>query len=525
MSPQGQKSKKKKRKGKQLPKTYKSILDRDDTSCLAVVNFFRDGQQTQVLWIATTPFEPPIQSIHYKWRQIGLATYLLAILVKQHTGIGDGNLNDSIICLQASSDRTDPVRSFYLKVGFTSYDLDDNGLSETSPAFQSAVHRIPEAWVFVLKQKMSLFKLYRGSLKVSPAVTVDLTNDVSSPKCTWKTYGYSRFPYKAKSMKTIESFLHSYPILSCLSLGALPLTDRPFLMPERSPSSLFGLILGQSRLSMNESSWLRTDELYFLLAFLNRSQEKQDKCYFHFLGPAITDTLSVLYATFDKVKSGVASDDEKCAHSTNFHAVIKYIDSNSGIMDRKFLIFICNRSTSHWIAVIVINPWVISDPFINKGKGNVSDFDEVSGWLVLDSNHSHYKEKTQDGFQSSLHTKGCASAGVRLFLNICASYQKYECDKLEGNAGDSTLLPYKEPFGEYCVDDDEMNDFPRMYYPFPSIIQQQNSNDCGLCVIANSMAFVLHLREIPFIEGNVTWNTKQGAGYLMSNSNFNLRPF
>ena len=40
MSPQGQKSKKKKRNGKQLPKTYKSILDRDDTSCLAVVNFF-----------------------------------------------------------------------------------------------------------------------------------------------------------------------------------------------------------------------------------------------------------------------------------------------------------------------------------------------------------------------------------------------------------------------------------------------------------------------------------------------------
>jgi hypothetical protein len=102
---------------------------------------------------------------------------------------------------------------------------------------------------------------------------------------------------------------------------------------------------------------------------------------------------------------------------------------------------------------------------------------------------------------------------------------KKEFDKLEGNAGDSTLLPYKEPFGEYSVDDDEMNDFPRMYYPFPSIIQQQNSNDCGLCVIANSMAFVLHLRDITFIEGNVTWNTKQGAGYLMSNSNFNLRPF
>jgi hypothetical protein len=195
--------------------------------------------------------EPPIQSVHHQWRKLGLATYLLSILVKQHTGIGDGKLNESIISLQASSERGNPVRSFYIKLGFTSYDQEDNGLSMLGLSFQNAVTRIPEAWVSPKKQKMSLFWLYGGNLKVVPA-TVNLTMDEPVPKSTWNNYGYARFPYKAESMRTIESFVDDYPILNGLSLGRLPLTDRPF-MPKISPSSLSGLIVGECRSSMNES--------------------------------------------------------------------------------------------------------------------------------------------------------------------------------------------------------------------------------------------------------------------------------
>ena len=53
--------------------------------CLAAVNYFREGQHTQVLWIATTMEKPPEDSIHVVWQGHGLAAYLLCMLVKQHT--------------------------------------------------------------------------------------------------------------------------------------------------------------------------------------------------------------------------------------------------------------------------------------------------------------------------------------------------------------------------------------------------------------------------------------------------------
>jgi hypothetical protein len=63
------------------------------------------------------------------WRKCGLATYLLSIFVKQHTQIRDGSLEESIILMQASIDRQNPVRRFYLNLGLSCYDLPDNGLS------------------------------------------------------------------------------------------------------------------------------------------------------------------------------------------------------------------------------------------------------------------------------------------------------------------------------------------------------------------------------------------------------------
>jgi hypothetical protein len=209
---------KQKKRNQKFHKT-KSILDYECTSCLAVLNYFRDEKQTQVLWLATTLLEPPQESIHVTWRNKGLATYLLSILVKQHTGIGDGSLENSIISLQASMDRENPARRFYLNLGFTDHNLPDNGFSLTSPSFQTNVNAFPELWIPADAQKMSLFKLYKGHLQ-TPHAIVDLTMDVSvSPKkSSWKTYGYSRFPYEAKSMKTIELFAEFCPILNSLSL-------------------------------------------------------------------------------------------------------------------------------------------------------------------------------------------------------------------------------------------------------------------------------------------------------------------
>lgn len=130
-------------------KQCKSIFDVKDTSslhCLAAVNYFQDDTKTQVLWLATTLEAPPVDSIHVVWQKHGLATYLLCMLVKQHTGIS--TIQHSILSLQASHQRNNPVCSFYLKLGFSCHnEFENNGFSQTSKGFQEAVQKFPELWV------------------------------------------------------------------------------------------------------------------------------------------------------------------------------------------------------------------------------------------------------------------------------------------------------------------------------------------------------------------------------------------
>jgi hypothetical protein len=117
----------------------KSILDDKHVSCLAAVTYFRQGTHTQVLWLATTLAQPPVGSIHVVWQKIGLGTYLLCMLVKQHTGISD-NLDHSVLSLQASPKRGSAVRRYYMKLGFISQNCaGDNGFLLTSHGFQNEV--------------------------------------------------------------------------------------------------------------------------------------------------------------------------------------------------------------------------------------------------------------------------------------------------------------------------------------------------------------------------------------------------
>jgi hypothetical protein len=113
----------------------KSILDDKDVSCLAAVNYFQEGTHTQVLWLATTLSKPPVKSIHVVWRKLGLATYLLCMLVKQHTGLNN-NMDHSVLSLQASLKRGTTGHRYYMSLRFIPQSCDgDNGLSLTSPGF------------------------------------------------------------------------------------------------------------------------------------------------------------------------------------------------------------------------------------------------------------------------------------------------------------------------------------------------------------------------------------------------------
>jgi hypothetical protein len=141
---------KRKRNSTKKDHICKSILDVKDTSslhCLAAVNYFTVGQRTVVLWLATTLQKPPVHSIHVTWRKLGLATYVLCMLVKQHTTLD--HIEESEISLQSSQNRKDSARSFYLSLGFQVHDeyVRDNGLSQTHIVFQGNVHKNLELWV------------------------------------------------------------------------------------------------------------------------------------------------------------------------------------------------------------------------------------------------------------------------------------------------------------------------------------------------------------------------------------------
>jgi hypothetical protein len=376
----------------------KSVLDVRDTDkqlhCLAAVNYFREGQHTQVLWLATTMEEPPEDSIHVMWQGRGLATYLLCLLVKQHTGI-EADMKNSILSLQASNERdNDAVVRFYLKVGFICHKgLPDNGLSRTSKGFQDAVKKFPAIWVHAKEQHMSFFCLCQGRLKLLLLKNLPQVDDHSTK--TWKDYQYARFPWQHPSLRRIEQYFDNRPIFQCLSGDPLPLTDRPFIAT-RSPSKIAGTIEGEQRTGMNDHSWLRTDEIQFICALLLRNHESNR--LFHVLGPTITHQISILYKSFQRAKEGTQTEKEKREYENNMDVILKYIDSRLDILQHKFLVFLCNVRHMHWLSVVVVNPFLVLEQEEQQQKENQDTLLEVTdcvgGWCVLNSiQHNKEKEK------------------------------------------------------------------------------------------------------------------------------------
>jgi hypothetical protein len=241
---------------------------------------------TQVLWLATTLEEPPTESIHFMWQKLGLGTYLLCMLVKQHTGIGNGSLEDSVITLQASCESKKAVRSFYLRLKFYSHNESaDNGLSLTGSGFQESVKTYPKVWVPAATEQMSLFNLSEGRL-VLPQMKVDLTSSESPCTQDWKKYQHAKFPCVFPSMKKLEEFFDTRPILNWLSGEALPLTNHVY-SPAKSATAMSGQIIGSCWSSMNRTSWLVTDAIQCLFA-LSMCNQKIEKPYFHVVHPNVT---------------------------------------------------------------------------------------------------------------------------------------------------------------------------------------------------------------------------------------------
>ena len=507
---------------------FKSIFDVEGSSlptCVAAINYHREETHSQVLWLSTTRKAPPSDSSNVIWRKTGLATYLLCMLIKQHTGIGTGMMDHSCLSLQASIDKTEEARNFYVKLGFVSVDESDNGLSETSMGFQEVVKKAPQAWVPATAQAMTLFQLHEGRLQL-PHTAIDLTlSDGGSPLVTnWHTYHYAQFPWSFKSMKNIEACLRTASLLKLLSGESLPSSDRPLLV-RKSLSRLSGTIVGNRRVLLsNFKEWMSTQDILFLFAFLMRNTMSSSSLV-HVLGPGITQHISVLMEEcMEGVVSGDPTPEVKLCYDHNFACVRQYIDSTLDLMQHKFLVFVFNVNSSHWVSVVVVNPYLVFDTYMNdqedscKIDGGVGK-DEISGWCVLDSLGG---VSGTNGFKGTSGTPLEKPYGFRLFLNMCASILK----NIKKNKGQqiTSEFDYEEPFGGYN-DCEGTESFPRLDFKCSSIIQQSNDYDCGLAAVANSMAFIKHLQDVNFSRASMQRLQTNGVSFLLKKQIFSLKPF
>jgi hypothetical protein len=105
----------------------------------------------------------------------------------------------------------------------------------------------------------------------------------------------------------------------------------------------------------------------------------------------------------------------------NLDAIFMYIQSRLDILEHKFLVFLCNTNTNHWVSVVVINPFIVVE--VNKktvtayGSDLCNDEKIMACWCVMNSKNPSAGNVEDSGFQGMAFTKNKATFGVRIFLD------------------------------------------------------------------------------------------------------------
>jgi hypothetical protein len=170
----------------------------------------------------------------------------------------------------------------------------------------------------------------------------------------------------------------------------------------------------------------------------------------------------------------------------------------------------------------VFDQYLAAEGNDNCDKHGVWGDEDFAGWCVLNTN-SIQAEREENGFKGTWFTKNKASYGVRLFLNICASYLKAK-RRNKGDIRQAMELDYEEPFGK-LQETKGTEEFPWFDFQCPSIIQQSTSHDCGLAVVANSMAFFKHLKGKQFMKSNMKRQESNEICFLLDETIYSLKPF
>ena len=100
------------------PELFDASSKSSDVHCLSAVTYYPDNSHSVIIWLATTNENAPTDSVHFKWRNLGLLTYLFCMVLKQHTQY-ENDMDKSVISVQVPIDPSKVYLSWYFQwLGF-----------------------------------------------------------------------------------------------------------------------------------------------------------------------------------------------------------------------------------------------------------------------------------------------------------------------------------------------------------------------------------------------------------------------
>ena len=504
-----QKRQRKTRKGRKQEKGIFSCAN--NVSCLAAVVYYGpENNYSHILWLGTTVDPPPIESKHSSWRSIGLASFLVAVLVKQQLcHAHDGVQVQSTVTVQASAAQKKAV-SFYKKLGFIDITAASGSVPSMLPrSFVTEAESNSHLWMESTDDNhMLCLRLRDGQIRFWEDNTVDLTDDDNEKGGSLKKKSesgkmYVRFPFKCTSTKKLEACCERLHVLNSFCPGRLPLTDRGF-DPQTNFATPSGCINQEMRMTLTSDCWLRTDGTAFLYAWLTRSKE----CCGHFLvvPSQVTSVcgraqlLHIRLKELGKAPEDYSSEEEGLLHSYMYlmEQMEVYFQQSLDMFEKKFILYENNISNEHWQTLVSVHAGDIAYPHLSNPKDR-----DISGYVVIDSMgatsgmpHLYGKEK---GDEKERHDPYSVASGFKFFLNLAYNYHMAR-DKAQAPAFNFGYDD--EPYGP--LHHQGTPSFPQLVFDQRVFVAQQNGNDCGFGAIGNAIAFVTAFQDAPFKKSVMT---------------------
>ena len=198
-----------------------------------------------------------------------------------------------------------------------------------------------------------------------------------------------------------------------------------------------------------------------------------------------------------------ADGDQENLHLA-MHTIHKYLDCAYDIMDHRYLAFLFNTGSYHWVSMVVVNPSCISSESMASGSHGKSD-ENACRWLFYDSMGNRKKYKKKDGLKGTVgDTDVNIISSVWFFMNVCTSF----INAINSCNQDDRTYNYKEPFGHHG-DMKGSTSFPCFDFDSPAILKQVVGLKCGLACVANAVAFVHHFENKEFVLSGMTPVTDQ----------------